>query len=160
MKMTLLLFFPIFNFWTVCAQDNFSDKILGQWEAKGKSFGLPSETTMIWERALSGKFVRLIYRIVMHPDQGTDQIFEGEAMYKNSGVNSFTATWFDSQGAIHPITATHDESTLISLWGTPNTTSQGKTIYTLKEGTLEVEDFIMTKDGEWKQFNKGVFNKN
>jgi hypothetical protein len=136
------------------------DQLIGQWKATGKSFGMPAETTMVWERTLSGKFNRITYRIVMHPASGPDQLFEGEALYKASKENEWAATWFDSQGSMHPITATHENGILTSLWGTP-ATRQGKTLYRIVDkNTLELTDLILNKDGTWKEFNKQTLSKN
>ncbi|MFN8336481.1 MAG: hypothetical protein U0U09_15240 [Cyclobacteriaceae bacterium] len=136
--------------------ENFLDKLKGTWQAKGTAFGMPADVTMIWTTVLGGRYTQIQYTIVMHVKDGKDQQFEGTAYYKSIGENKFVATWFDSGGDMHPITATHDEATLTSWWGTPDT-KMGKTTYTLKgDNSVEVTDFIQKKDGAWQQFGNNT----
>jgi hypothetical protein len=138
---------------------NFIDKFVGYWQAKGTSFGMPADIDMIWTSTLGGRYTQIQHKILMHGKEGKDQLFEGTAYYKPSGDGKYVATWFDSGGDMHPIAATNDETTLTSLWGTPET-KLGKTIYKLLDAkTIEVTDFIQKKDGSWQQFGKNVLSK-
>lgn len=135
---------------------NFLDKLMGTWQAKGTAFGMPADVKMIWTTVLGGRYTQILYTIVMRTKDGRDQQFEGTAYYKPAGENKFAATWFDSGGDMHPITATHDETTLTSWWGTPET-KMGKTTYRLVDDkSIEVTDFIQKKDGTWQQFGKNT----
>ena len=107
---TIFLVLTITNT-VVYSQLNPIQKFLGSWEASGVTFGMPSQLVMKWETTLAGKYTRITYKMVMHPTKGDDQVFEGEALYKLLKENDYSATWFDSQGAMHPITATFIVST-------------------------------------------------
>lgn len=138
---------------------DFLEKLKGTWQAKGTSFGMPADIEMTWASALGGRYTQIQYRILMRDKDGKEQQFEGTAYYKLSGDNQFKATWFDSGGDMHPITATNDETTLTSLWGTPET-KMGKTIYKFIDAkSVEVTDFIQKKDGNWQQFSKNTLVK-
>jgi hypothetical protein len=115
---------------------------------------------MVWEPALLGKFTRIDYKMEMQRADGKIQVFEGTAMYQQSPDKTYRATWFDSGGEMHPISATSDGVSLTSIWGTPGT-KLGRTIYSFKEkDSVEVTDFIQTKDGAWKEFNRNVLARN
>jgi Protein of unknown function (DUF1579) len=134
----------------------FLEKLKGTWVAKGSAFGMPADVEMTWMAALGGRYTQIQYKIVMHGKEGKDQLFEGTAYYKPAGENKYVATWFDSGGEMHPITATSDENALTSFWGTPET-KLGKTIYKLLDNnTVEITDFIQKKDGSWQQFGKNT----
>jgi hypothetical protein len=140
-------------------QSTFLKKLEGTWYAKGTSFGLPSDVDMVWVTVLGGKYTQLQYKITMHGKDGKDQLFEGTAYYKPTSVNEYKANWFDSGGDMHPISATHDDTTLTSTWGTTET-KMGKTTYKLlDEKTIEVTDFIQKKDGSWQQFGKNTLTR-
>ena len=95
----------------------------------------------------------------MKAKDGSTQVFEGVGLYKAVNEKVYVATWFDSGGEMHPIKATSDETSLTSIWGTPDT-KLGKTIYRfVDDNTVEITDFIQNKSGEWKQFNKNTVNR-
>lgn len=153
----ILLFFTS----TLLAQDSpyILKKLEGAWYAKGKAFGMPADVQMTWEPALQNKFTRINYRMDMQGSDGKVQVFEGTALYQPTGDKNYRATWFDSGGEMHPISATSDGTTLTSTWGTPDT-KLGKTIYALKENeSVEVIDYIQKKDGTWREFNRNVLTR-
>lgn len=140
------------------AQDNTDvlKKLDGAWYTRGKAFGMTADINMVWEPVLQGKFSRISYRMDMQAADGKVQVFEGTALYQPTGDKTYRATWFDSGGEMHPITATTDGVELTSTWGTPET-KLGKTIYSLKDNDhVEVIDFIQRKDGTWREFNRNV----
>ena len=138
---------------------NFLEKLKGAWQANGTAFGMPADVNMEWMAVLGGRFTQIQYKILMHGKDGKSQQFEGTAYYKPSGDNQYWATWFDTNGEMHPITASSNESTLTSLWGTPET-KMGKTLYKLLDDkTVEVTDYIQKKDGSWQQFGKNTLIK-
>lgn len=132
------------------AQDpakDFLEKFNGNWIAKGSAFGMPAIITMSWSPVLEGRFCQLKYKMLMTGKDGNQLVFEGVAYYKRLGENTYTANWFDSQGNMHPITATSDATTLTSLWGTSET-QQGKTTYRFAgNNEVEVTDYVLKKDG-------------
>jgi hypothetical protein len=157
-RLHLTLLFAFLLCMDLSAQDNSNilKKLEGSWQAKGKAFNMPADITMVWEPALMGKFVRINYKMEMKRADGKVQVFEGTGMYQPTGDTTYRATWFDSGGEMHPIKATSDGVALTSIWGTPET-KLGKTIYLFKgSDNVEVTDFIMLKDGTWKEFNRNV----
>ena len=135
------------------------NRLKGNWHASTLSFGLPSDVEMTWQSVLDDKYVQILYKITMHANDGTDQLFEGTAFYKPNGINQYKATWFDSTGDMHPISAVVEENSLVSSWGTPET-KMGKTTYKIIDfRTVEVIDLIQKKDGSWKQFNRAILTK-
>jgi hypothetical protein len=137
-----------------------SGKLTGAWKGEGKAFGMSTRPVMIWESALGGQFMKLTYRNEMMSAKGDVRVFEGHAYYKSLGGGKYRATWFDSQGAVHPIEATFDGVTLTSNWGTRET-ELGRTTYRLvNPKAIEVVDFVQTKDGTWKEFSRATLRKN
>lgn len=143
------------------AQEN-SDilkKLEGAWYAKGKAFGMSADINMTWEPVLQSKFMRINYRMDMQASDGKVRVFEGTALYQPNGDKGYRATWFDSGGEMHPISATTDGVALTSTWGTPDT-KLGKTIYAFKDNdNVEVTDFIFRKDGTWREFNRNTLTR-
>ena len=135
------------------------EKLEGKWLANGSAFGMPAVVTMQWQKELDGKFMQLFYQMVMTTKEGSQQIFKGTAYYKVTGVDSFSATWFDSGGEMHPVTATATGAELISIWGVQGS-KLGKTTYKfIDTDTVEVTDFVQNKEGVWKQFNKNILKR-
>lgn len=135
---------------------NILSKLEGNWSAKGNSFGMPADITMSWKPAVEGKFTHLMYRMVMQTKEGKQQVFEGAAYYKVTGDNTYTATWVDSQGEMHPISASSDDIMLSSIWGTPATKLGRSTYRFVNDNEVEVTDYVMKKDGTWSKFNQNV----
>lgn len=131
-------------------------KLQGHWAGKGSSFGMPADITMSWTPALEGKFTMLNYRLVMQGSDGKHQTFEGVAYYKVMGDKSYSATWVDSQGEMHPITASSDDTMLSSVWGTPATKLGRSTYRFISDDQVEITDYVMKKDGTWSKFNQNV----
>jgi hypothetical protein len=164
-KMILLFscFFLLAPINRLQAQDTTRQSILlkleGQWQGTGKAFGMPAEIIMNWEKILANKFMKITYKMNMTAKDGSIQVFEGTAFYKETQKNEYVATWFDSGGEMHPIKAISDANSLTAIWGTPET-KLGKTIYRfLSDTQVEITDFIQTKNGEWRQFNKNIVVK-
>ena len=113
---------------------------------------------MTWSPALNGRFVRLDYRIEMRPAPDQMSLFQGIAYYKAEGGDKLDAFWADNFGELHPISAEHDESALVALWGVEGS-KQGRTRYELiAPDKIEVTDWIKTPEG-WRQFNHTVFTR-
>jgi len=114
---------------------------------------------MVWnDTVLSGKFFRLEYRINRPASGGPQTIFSGLAYYQKSTNKQFQAFWADTNGNLHPVSATIKGQALISEWGTADS-EQGRTRYQLKgHNVLEVTDWVKTQDG-MRQFNHTVFSR-
>jgi hypothetical protein len=138
---------------------NILTKLEGNWATKGNSFGMPADITMTWQPGIEAKFMHLSYRMVMQTKEGKQQVFEGAAYYKVTGDKTYSATWVDSQGEMHPITATSDDTMLASIWGTPSTKLGRSTYRFVSDNEVEVTDYVMKKDGTWSKFNQNVLTR-
>lgn len=128
----------------------------GDWTVDGAAFGRPARVSMRWEEALGGAYRRILYRI--DPEAGADA-FEGEGYYRPTGDGGFDGTWFDSQGAMHPLKAQFAESTLTTYWGAESGT-YGRTTYRLvAEDAVEIVDAIRAKDGAWREFSRNTLRR-
>ncbi|HMR91854.1 MAG TPA: hypothetical protein PKC69_06055 [Chitinophagaceae bacterium] len=160
-KIRLLPFLLLLSCYSFSQEDtgDIPGKLKGNWKANGTAFGMPATITMSWAPVLQEKFYRLKYSMVMTGKDGNQTVFEGTAYYKQVTANTFTATWFDSQGSMHPITASSDATMLTSRWGTPET-QQGKTTYQLiRNNDVQVTDYILKKDGTWSLFNQNTLTR-
>jgi hypothetical protein len=130
----------------------------GYWTADGTSFGKPSRVTMRWQAVLGGSFARIDYRIQTKGEAG--QVFEGVGFYRPRKSGAFDGTWFDSQGATHPLKATFTGAKLTTHWGIDGQT-RGRTTYTLLDDErVEVVDEIHDKKaGAWKEFSRNTLTK-
>lgn len=139
--------------------DEISTRMVGVWKGEGKAFGLASHPELKWEPTLGGRFMRIAYKVETKSSKGVVQVFEGHGYYKSLGGGKYQATWFDSQGAVHPIAATFAGDLLTANWGTEQTT-MGKTTYRLVDAvTMEVVDYTRTKEGTWKEFSRATLKK-
>ena len=132
----------------------------GSWSADGKAFGKPAHVTMQWHRILEGRFARIDYRIVTKSDDGKDQIFEGIGFYRPLKDGTYDGTWFDSQGAMHPLKAKFTGESLTAYWGVKGKT-YGRTVYKIVNAydQVEVIDAIQDKKGNWKEFSRNTLKK-
>ena len=132
-------------------------QLLGRWEGHGKLFGVDATFSMTWESVLEEKFVRLTFQNKMHSGDGAERIFKAQAFYRSIGAGQIEGTWFDSRGIVQPLRGNADDTTLTINWGTPET-EEGRTIYRLKEGRIEVEDFVLKGD-KWQQFGSATYER-
>ncbi|MEO1136990.1 MAG: hypothetical protein AAFW68_10360 [Pseudomonadota bacterium] len=130
----------------------------GRWASDGKAFGASAQSEMIWAYALDDKFMRLDYRIEMTREGGEASVFQGAAFYRLSDSAKLRAFWADNSGDLHPVSAEHDGSAIVSHWGEDGG-KQGRTRYELLgSGDMMVTDWIRTPEG-WRQFNRNVFTR-
>lgn len=134
--------------------EGFFRPLAGAWIGSGVLNKAESHVELRVERS-PGAVVRLRWRSVIQASPR--QVFEGEAIYERSAEGAFTATWWDTQGAKHPITASvsEDGRSLAALWG-----PSGKTVYSLQpNGELHVIDSIKRRDGTWSEFGRAVLTR-
>ena len=125
------------------------DWLHGRWSGAGTVQGAPSEATLEVAPALAGRFVELRYAFVTSGERPVR--FEGRGFYRADGA-AWRGRWFDSTGAIRPLTGTVAGTTLTTQWGDP-ATEQGRTTYRLAAaGTLQVTDEVLRRDGRWLVF--------
>jgi hypothetical protein len=83
------------------------------------------------------------------------ELFEGLAIYEERPDGTLAATWWDSQGARHAVTATVEGTAMTALWG-----DRGRTVYRLLEtGELEVTDSVKKSDGSWGEFGRTTLKR-
>lgn len=131
---------------------------IGEWQSNGDAFGRPALSTISFTPVFEGKFVHLEYAIKIIEGDTLLPAFSGAAYYKHVSGDQYQASWADSEGSIHPITATLNGQALTSLWGTENT-RQGRTRYEiLGDGTMRITDWAGVGN-DWRQFNQNVFSR-
>lgn len=139
--------------------DKFLNSLAGEWHGEGKAFGGAALMQLKWEWVLNNKFLRLSVRNEISTPNGAKQIFEGQAYYREAGVDKYAAHWFDSRGTTFPIRSQLDGKTLVSLWGSAET-EEGKSTYQLiDDSTLEVVDSVKQKDGTFREFGRVILKR-
>jgi hypothetical protein len=127
--------------------------IAGGWIGTGSVMRRESHVELTVEPVLAGAFVRLHW--VNGGGKDGRDLFEGLAVYEERPDGSFAATWWDSQGSRHPVTATLEGQALTALWG-----ERGRTVYRLLEtGELEVVDSVKRPDGAWGEFGRTTLKR-
>jgi hypothetical protein len=152
-----LAFTLLFLFNNAVTAQQSIDNLVGEWTGSGKLFGQDASFSMKWEKALGGKFIRLVFQNNF-TQNGKKNTMDAEAMYKPVSDSSFEGSWFDSRGVVLPLKAVFSGSTLTAQWGSPETET-GKTVYLVKSNNeIEVTDFVQ-RNGQWQQFGKAVYTK-
>ena len=128
--------------------------LAGTWQGAGTWLGKPSRVEARWTLTLSGAFVRHDYDV----SAAGGAAFAGTAFYRSGASGPGAATWFDSQGSVHPIETMVDGDTLIALWG-PAGGPVGKTHYRVAGERLIIEDWIRGKDGGWRSFSRSELGR-
>ena len=125
------------------------DWLHGRWSGTGTVQGAPSEAMLEVAPVLGDRFVELRYRFVTAGQQRFE--FEGRGFYQAQD-GAWRGQWFDSTGATRPLDGTVTGSTLTTQWGNP-ATEQGRTTYRLEaQGTLQVTDEVLRRNGQWQVF--------
>jgi hypothetical protein len=127
--------------------------LAGGWIGSGSVAKREAHVELTVAPVLGGRFVRLQW--VNNGGRDGRELFEGLAIYEERPDGSFAATWWDSQGAHHAVTATASNSTLTARWG-----DRGQTVYRLLEtGELEVVDSVRNADGSWTEFGRTTLKR-
>ncbi len=127
---------------------SFLRQLEGGWIGTGAVMKREAHVELTVTPVLGERFVRLAW--VNHGGKDGRHLFEGLALYEERADGTLSATWWDSQGARHAVTAGVQGSSLTALWG-----EQGKTVYRLLEpGELEVTDSVKQRDGSWAEFGR------
>lgn len=122
--------------------------LAGGWIGTGSVMKREAHVELSVTPVLGGRFVRLSW--VNNGGKDGREPFEGLAVYEERADGTFEASWWDSQGARHAVTATADAAALTALWG-----ERGRTVYRLLEtGELEVTDSVKREDGSWAEFGR------
>lgn len=132
---------------------SFLSRLQGGWIGEGQLMKRGSHVELTVAPLLGRPLFSLNWRNVVASDPRN--LFEGIAIYEDKGRGEFAATWWDSGGARHAITATATDSTLTALWG-----DRGRTTYSLlTSGDLEVIDSTKRADGTWAEFGRATLKK-
>jgi len=124
--------------------------LAGGWRGEGVMFGNPSEATLDVRSVLGGRFLEFSYRA---------GAFEGRAFYRAHGEGDWRAHWFDNRGVSFGIEARAESRTLTSEWGSAET-ERGRTVYRLMDdGSLELTDSVLGRDGAWRDFARHVLRR-
>jgi len=140
--------------------DPMHDRFAGRWEGAGTILGQASRVELTVERTLDGRFTRLVWVSHIGPPPKT-QRFEGHAYYARlDPAGQYTATWFDSSGAVRPIRAGPEGAdSVVARWGTPET-EQGETTYRrVSAEAIEVIDRVRGKSGAWREFGRSTLRR-
>lgn len=132
----------------------------GRWEGTGTILGQAARVELTVERALDDRFTRLLWVSHIGPPPKT-QRFEGHAYYSRlHPAGQYTATWFDSSGAVRPIRGgPAGADAVVALWGTA-ATEQGETTYRrVSADAIEVVDRVLGKNGEWREFGRSSLRR-
>jgi hypothetical protein len=125
----------------------------GAWIGSGTVQSREAHVELSVARVLGGRFVRLDWR----NNGGRDgrQLFEGFALYEERPDGTLAATWWDSQGARHAVSASVEGAALTALWG-----ERGRTVYRLLDtGELEVTDSIKGPAGSFTEFGRTTLKR-
>jgi hypothetical protein len=132
---------------------SFLTRLSGGWIGVGQLLERDSHVELRVEPILGRPLFALNWRNVVLSDPRSP--FEGIAIYEDTGNGEFVATWWDSQGAKHPVKAGTTESSMTSAWG-----ENGRTVYTLlANGELEVVDSTKRPDGAWDEFGRATLKR-
>ena len=126
---------------------------LGDWAGPCDAWGVPANCSSKWARGLHNKHLIQEYSIVREEDGAL--IFSGRGVYQFDGT-AVRGAWEGSNGAIHPIVGTFDETALSVIWGTPET-EIGRSEYSIENGQLSVSDFVLSPSG-WREFMTVVYD--
>jgi hypothetical protein len=127
---------------------SFLRQIQGGWIGTGTVMQREAHVELTVTPVLGERFFRLQW--INNGGKDGRELFEGLAIYEERADGTLAATWWDSEGARHAVTASVEGPALTALWG-----ERGKTVYRLSEkGELEVTDSVKRPDGSWAEFGR------
>ena len=132
---------------------SFLRRLAGGWIGSGAVQKREAHVELTVSPVVGGRFVRLHWANTGGRDGR--ELFEGLAIYEECPDGTFAATWWDSQGARHAVTAIASASALTALWG-----DRGRTVYRLLEtGELEVVDSMKKTEGSWAELGRTTLKR-
>jgi len=129
-------------------------ELLGTWRGPGTVLGRSIVMEQRWQRSVMGAFVELQMRHFAS-DTSARASFEGRGFYRPTGANapdSVGGTWLDARGLTMGIAGACLDGTFSSHW--TGRTERGRTIYSLREGALEVIDSVFPANGAAREFGR------
>ncbi|WP_447726746.1 hypothetical protein [Sphingomonas koreensis] len=115
------------------------DWLLGEWAGEGRFFGRPSKARLGASQLLAGRFLELRWSV----SAGTTR-YEGRGLYR-LGAQAIEGHWYDVTGAIRPLVATLEETSLRSDW---RGDERGHSVYRRDGTALIVEDRVAGSAGD------------
>ncbi|NAS11142.1 hypothetical protein [Poritiphilus flavus] len=142
----------------ICNSQSFFEKVSNlKWKGEGELMGSKASFKMDWKPILDGKFYQLTFQ--NQREESKEYVFKARGIYRVGESNNVSGSWFDSRGYSFPLKGEVSEDALMVIWGSPEL-EQGKTIYTIKDGsTIFVEDYVL-KDGEFIKFGNAEYKPN
>ena len=134
----------------------FLGQLEGEWRGAGEVSGMAADMRMRWEKALDGKFHRLVMENRMTGQDGRAWHFKAEAFYRVQKDGSIAGQWFDSRGISLPLAGSSDGDGMSMTidWGIEGSAERGRSTYRLAGGALEVTDEVYGKEGALTVFGR------
>lgn len=130
------------------------DALHGRWAGGGEVSGMKADVALEFRPALDGRAHHLAFSNRMRAGDGREWPFRAEAFYLCAADGACRGHWYDSRGAVLPLSATARADRLVVEWGGDDT-ERGRTTYHLAAADrLEITDEVFGKDGEPKVFGR------
>lgn len=127
--------------------------LTGKWQGEGSFMGRPSTASLYAKFELDRRFLEIEWWVGGPTPR---PLYRGRGFYR-PGKPDWNGQWFDSTGAIRPLTAVQTDFAFRVSWGAPET-EQGTSLYALDAGKLTVEDSVNAKEGP-RVFAKHVLKR-
>lgn len=139
------------------------DSLHGTWRGPGTILGRAIVMEQRWSPALGGAFTELQMKHLVS-DTSSRAVFEGRGLYRAVGAraaevraaDSVHGTWHDSRGIIFEVRGACDGASFSSHW---SGSERGRTIYSLRDGALEVIDSVYMPNGGAREFGRSVLRR-
>jgi hypothetical protein len=134
------------------------DALHGSWRGPGTILGRAIVMEQAWSPALGGAFTELRMRHLT-TDTSARAMFEGRGLYRPAGAahpDSLHGTWHDSRGIIFEVRGACDGATFSSHW---SGSERGRTLYTLRNGELDVIDSVFLPTGVAREFGRSLLKR-
>jgi hypothetical protein len=126
----------------------------GHWRGVGTVRGMQADIDLTFRPALAGQAHHLRFSNLMRGEDGREWRFLAEATYLCSDAGVCRGHWYDSRGAILPLTARSQARALVVEWGDA-ATERGRTTYAIQDdGALAIIDEVQEAAGEWTVFGE------
>ena len=126
----------------------------GEWSGVGNQSGETSFVRHAWSPALGGRMTQLKLNNLFTGKNGEPVSFEGVGYYRSTGDQQLKGFWVDNTGAVMPLQANLDGTTLTVIWAAGDE-KLGRSIYQVTpEGVLLTQNSLKTGDGEWREFGR------
>lgn len=133
--------------------------LVGTWRGPGTVLGRTIVMEQIFAPALMGRYTEQRMRHLAS-DTSSRAMFEGRGFYRQVSVaapDSITGTWMDARGVSFVLRGDCRTNTLSSHWSGP--TESGRTIYSLREGTLDVVDSVFPAAAPAREFGRSTLRR-